>query len=72
MEITIDYRTVLSLEIEEGASVSVAKGRLWMTRGGDRRDYFLAGGESAVLPEGSWLVQALARSRFSCEDGARE
>jgi hypothetical protein len=71
MEISIDYRTVLSLDLEGCSRLTVSKGRLWMTREGERADYVLGRGERLELPEGEWLVQALAPSRFACED-ARE
>jgi hypothetical protein len=71
MDISIDYRTVLSLDLEGRSRISVAKGRLWVTREGDAADYFVARGERLDLAGGSWLVQALAPARFRCEDGSR-
>jgi hypothetical protein len=70
MEIAIGYRTVLSLEVKTEASISVAKGRLWITRERDPKDYYVERGRSAALSGGEWLVQALAPSRFTCEDVA--
>jgi hypothetical protein len=71
MDISIDYRTVLALDLDEEASISVARGRLWITRERDPRDYCVLPGERASLARGAWLVQALAPSRFRCEDVTR-
>jgi len=72
MDISIDYRAVLSLGIERRTRVSVARGKLWITRERDPVDYCVLPGEDAALGRGSWLVQALAPTRFKCEDCAAE
>jgi hypothetical protein len=70
MEVTIGYRTVLSIEVRTEAALAVGRGRLWLTREGAAGDLLVGRGESAALREGRWLVQALAPASFSCEDTA--
>jgi hypothetical protein len=43
------------------AGILVARGgKFWLTRRGDCEDYLLDTGDRFMLPEGEWLVQALA------------
>ena len=45
-------------------NITCTAGRLWLTRTGDSRDYFLGPCESLTLTPGKWVVQSLAPSRF--------
>jgi hypothetical protein len=68
MQCAMPYRSVRRLRTASAGLLELGEGRLWLTRKGDQADYLLVAGESAVLPAGRWLVQALADSAFEWTD----
>ncbi len=55
---------VWAWDVTTSPTVTCLAGSLWLTRKGDRRDYFLGACESLALVPGKWVIQALTLSRF--------